>query len=116
MPSTFAADLATLMADAGTLAALRTYTSAYDPAAGQNVNTPHDTPVDAILSEYTVEEVAGGLVERGDLKATIPAASLSDAPTTAATFVLDGQEWSVVSVLPRYAGGVVLSYALQVRR
>lgn len=116
MPSTFAADLAHLLGHDGVTATLRTYSSAYNVATGANVNTPTDTTVSVAISQYTVEEIAGGLVERGDLKATVPAAQVTTAPTTAAKLVMSGVEWSVVSVSPRYAGGRVLSYALQVRR
>lgn len=115
MTSSFAADLATILAGDGVAATLRTYTSAYDPATGANTNTATDTSVKVAISAYTTEEIAGGLVERGDMKGTIPAAGLT-APTTSAKLVVSGVEWSIKSVTPRYGGGSVISYALQLGR
>ena len=93
----------------------RTSAAAYDPATGENTNTATDASVKAVISAYTTEEVVGGLVERGDMKATVPAAGLP-APTTTAKLVVSGVEWSIKSVTPRYGGGVVISYALQLGR
>lgn len=99
-----------------TEATLRTYSAVYDPATGTNTLTPSDEPVQATIGEYTEDELGGGLVEQGDLKATIPAWGLVEVPTTAASLVFDGDEWSVASVKPIYDRGVVWKFELQIRK
>lgn len=116
MASSFAADLAHLLGEAGTSATLRTYTEVFDPVAGTKTRTAADTSVSVSISSFTTEEIIGGLALRGDLKVTLAAGELEVAPTPAMTLVLDGAEWSIHTVTPRYAGGAVLSYVLQLRR
>lgn len=116
MPSSFAADLAMLLGETGTSASLRIFTEIFDPVEGENTQVATDVAVTAVVSAYRTEEVDGSLVQRGDVKATIQAQGLAAAPTPAEVFVLGSEEWSIQSVTPRYAGGIVLSYALQLRR
>ncbi len=116
MPTSFASDLASILGDTGTAATLKTVTSVFDPATGTNTNTETSVSVTAMIAAYTLEETDGSLVQRGDLKATIPAAGLATAPTTSALFGLGSETWAIKSVQPRYAGGSVLSFALQLRK
>lgn len=115
MASTFAGDLATILADAGTAGFLRTYSSVYDPATGTNTNTATDVAVKIRRTAYSLEETDGTLVQRGDMRATIAAAGLTE-PTTAAKLVIGGVEWSIQAVGPRDGNGAVVSYQLQIRK
>jgi hypothetical protein len=118
MPSTFAADLTTILAssEAGEDGFIRTFTEVYVPATGENQTTATDTAVRFHIGSFTVEERAGGLVTDGDSRAVVSAAGLT-APTTAAKLVdSDGDVWSIRGVVRRRAAGVNHSYVLAVHR
>ena len=66
------------------------------------------------------EYIDGTLVQRSDLRVTVPAASLPFVPAIAASdtqdaIEIDGTIYSVIAVSPAYAGESVATYELQVR-
>jgi len=97
---------------------LRRTTSTFDPATGDTTESTSDTSIDASSPRaFSPERIDGTLIQDGDAVVAIPAQQLTTTPTPETDSVLiDGVEWQVVRVQPRYAGEQVTTYSVQVRK
>ena len=94
----------------------------YDPTTGQTIGgEPVEVEARAIVEAYPDAVARGGetntdSIQRGDLKATLAADELEDAPTIEVTVTADGKTYTVVTVDPVYTGERIALYVLQLRR
>lgn len=96
---------------------LRRTSSTYNPVTGTTSETTANHAVNAVVELYEDRLIDGSLVQVGDMRVTVPAASLSVEPsTTTDTLILDGDTWQLVRVLPVWSGEQVATYQLQVRK
>jgi hypothetical protein len=117
-------DLASsLITEYGTPAVLTQVTpGAYDPATGTTAaGTTTNTNVSAVLDATSLKTLGykfgEGLVQGGDIEATIPGKSINGHPPLPQdTLTFNGWPWVIVGVRPTYSGGVAVSYQLLVRR
>ncbi|WP_348767443.1 hypothetical protein [uncultured Salinisphaera sp.] len=100
----------------------RTQQGEYDPIEGGYTGggtTEYPIKV-APPGTFDNEYIDGTLVQRSDLRVTVPAASLPFAPAIAASdtedaIEIDGTIYGVIAVSPAYAGESIATYELQVR-
>lgn len=101
----------------GVAAALRR--SAAPTAWAASNAAPTDYPIKAIISNYTLTERAGTLIEQGDRKIIFAAKGLSVTPQIGDLIVVpsDGLgPYEIVDVTPAEPGGVPIVFTAQSRR
>ena len=88
-----------------------------DPGGGTYIETTTDYPTTASPpAPYSQGYIDGQLVQAGDMQVIVPALDVTEAPETGWLVIMDGDEWSVVSVEWLWSGEQVAAYQLQVRR
>lgn len=91
----------------------------YDPETG--VETPGEGssfPVDcAPPSPYSLDEIDGSAILRGDCKTTVPASDVKgEIIPGRSTMTLSGCAWRVVNVYPIVSGESAAAFELQLRK
>jgi len=116
-------DIAALVADAITsegLGASVTYTSVtpgtYDTATGAATPGTSTETVDAIIEDFKGLSLMSGLIQIGDKKVSIAAASLTVTPKPADRITVGAVAYTVERVMDEQAGGVAILHVLHCRR
>lgn len=116
-------DVGGAFSDLGDLAAAGTLTrktpGTYDPATGTSSVTTTTSACKAVLDATSIRSLGfkfgEGLVQAGDLMATIPSKGLAFNPAAGDTLTLTVGTFTLVSVSPTYAGSVPVMFACLVR-
>jgi hypothetical protein len=90
------------------------------PYVGDNpwsptVGAPIDTPVKAVLTNYSDVERQGTLIEQNDRKAIFAAQGLSVVPNEGDQIVIGARAFTIISLVTAEPGAVALVYIAQVR-
>jgi hypothetical protein len=85
----------------------------WDPGSGTTTTT--DTTVTLAVTDYTVAEIDGTLIQAGDRRAYISAEGTVAAPALTDTLIVGGINYSVVAVKPLNPGGTVVMWEVQAR-
>lgn len=116
-------EIADLIADVVTdegLGASATYTSitpgSYDTATGAATPSTSSQTVQAIVEDFKGLTLMSGLVQAGDKKISIPAASLTATPKPTDRIAVGGITYTVERVMDEQAGGVAILHVLHCRR
>ena len=107
------ATAARLIANFGQAAAIRRVTNTGDPYSP--TQTPADTAVTCVVTDYAHRERDGTSVQARDRKVYVSAEGLAITPTPGDKFVLGAMVYDIVHVGPLEPGGTVILFELQVR-
>lgn len=111
--------LSDVLSDQGLMAPMsltRRSAGAYSPATGERAIAIAQEAFSAVVDALRRELVEGVSVQAGDLKLTVPSVELSQAPTTSDVIAYNGQDWSILAVVPVVAGSLVITYQIHARR
>ena len=86
----------------------------YNTTTGVIGETTTDTTVKAVFEDVNQREV-NDLIQSDDRKCNVPAASLTNAPTTADRIVSGGVSYQVIRVNTVSQSGVAINYILYLR-
>jgi hypothetical protein len=88
----------------------------YNPATGAALPAFAETTVQAIVEDFKGLSLMSGLIQIGDKKVSIPAASLIDAPKPGDKVDISEVPYFVERVMDEQAGGVAILHVLHCRR
>lgn len=90
----------------------------YNTANSSATPTGEPVTVKAIVEPYKGQRLLAGLVEASDLKVTIAADSFAvgAVPSPQDIITIDGNNFTVINVMPTYSGELIAIYEFQVRR
>ena len=88
--------------------------STYNVTNGASTQTPTDSPLKGILSEYNAYEI-GDTIKAGDRKLEIAASALSSAPTTGDQVLVGNGLYRIVRIRIHMSGDQAALYELQLR-
>lgn len=91
-------------------------TETYDPATGDLTGSPTDYATKGLIENYSDFFIAQGIVQSGDRKVTIAAASLTVSPEQGDTLLIGTESFDVVEVKREYAGDTAVIHILQIRK
>jgi hypothetical protein len=93
----------------------------YDTITGSTTEVINMRSIKAIVEDYSLQgsgaAFASGLIETGDKKLTIAAASFPDGPPTPEDYCeIDNTRFKALNIKATYSGELVALYEIQVRR
>lgn len=88
-----------------------TYDPTADSVSGDSIET---VEVNALVTNFNRRDVAAGLVEAGDIEITIAALGVAKPKTN--DIIVDGEEFTIVTVNEIKPGSVPILYKLQARK
>lgn len=86
--------------------------SPWNPAAAPET----DFPITFVLTDYSMKDKSGSLVQMTDKKAYISTEGVSISPNAGDQLVTENELFSIVSINPLAPGGMTLLWEAQVRR
>lgn len=90
-------------------------TETYDPATGDLTGSPTDYATKGLIENYSEHFIAEGLVQAGDRKVTIAAASITVTPEQGDSVLIGAESFDVIEVKREFAGDTPVIHILQIR-